>query len=78
MQGVGRTYGGGQDWKLTLRGILKLDPAGEEVAPPALASARGGRDEARLERSAGAGPFVPGRAVVNSRLRPKVRRMARS
>jgi hypothetical protein len=30
-QGVERTYRSGQDWKPTLQGVLKLNPAGEEI-----------------------------------------------
>jgi hypothetical protein len=30
-QGVERTYRSGQDWKLTLQGVLKLNPTGQEV-----------------------------------------------
>jgi len=30
-QGIDRTYRSGQDWKLTLQGVLKLNPAADEV-----------------------------------------------
>jgi len=60
MQGVERTYGGGQDWKLTLSRVLKLDPAGEEVLRR--------RWQAEQERASQSGATLDPGAFVRSLL----------
>src|SRR5437763_1466862 len=57
---VEQTYGGGPEWKRTLRGVLKLDPAGEEVLRR--------RWQAEQERTSQSGATLDPEAFVRSLL----------
>ena len=59
-QGIERTYRSGLEWKLTLRGVLKLDPAGEELLRR--------RWQAEQERARQSGDTLDPEAFVRSLL----------